>query len=73
MKQIQWPERYCYRNVFIKLFSCFIAAKCTLLLSLMQGLFNAPLQEDNSLGVTFKSLMWQYLQAVLKVRVRKEN
>ena len=35
----------------------------------MQGLFNAPLQEENSLGVTFKSLMWEYLQAVLKIQV----
>ena len=67
MKQIQWPGRYCYKNVFIKLFSCFIAAKCTLLLSLMQGLFNAPLQEENSLGVTFKRLMLVYLQVVLRI------
>ena len=65
MKQIQWPGRYCYRNVFIKLFSCFIAAKCTLLLSLMQGLFNAPLQEEKSVvGVVLKGLMWSNLQGV---------
>ena len=34
------------------------------LLSLMQGLFNAPLQEENNIGVVFKDLMSSNFQGV---------
>ena len=36
----------------------------------MQGLFNAPLQEEKSVvGVVLKGLMWSNLQGVLEVLV----